>query len=68
VLAPCGYRVIKSPLRGMVRRKHLDFPAIKMSLSLLASYYLECGLDSLYTYLSSLYGDLDVEGSGARVF
>ena len=67
MLAPFEYRVIKSPFWGMVRRKHLDFPAIKMSLSLLASYYLECEMDSYYTCLTSLYGDLDVDGSGARV-
>ena len=67
MLAPCGYRVIKSPLWGMVRRKHLDFPAIEMSLSLLASHYLECELDGIYTCLSSLCGNLDVDVSGARV-
>ena len=59
--------MITSPFWGMVRRKHLDFPVIKVRLSLLASYNLECELDSFYACLSSMCGDLDVDGSGGRV-
>ena len=66
-LALCGYRVSTSPFWGMARREHLDFSVIKLRLSLLASYDLECELDGFYACLSSMCGNLDVDGSGAGV-
>ena len=65
-LALSWCRLGMSPCWG-IRREYLDFIVLKLNESLFASYDLEYEVDDFHACLSSMCGNLGIDGSGAGV-